>query len=831
MSALSRALVIAAAVTGGVSCSSGPEAQSADDPASPAVVVVPPGPSTSQGGASDIAASTPAPAPRELPFDPSDDDRAALEAAGFTGAVDTPEGSGYGQGLRVVGITPDGALGNAGLTDGDLIVELAGTTFPAAANDPIGLLRDRLDELSPGEVTTISFIHADAPAVTHEIVMGRRPPRFNRLPTDADWFVAPLSDPVQRQLIDDVLAIGPGRAAYDDALARNRERFEKRDSFRLRETVQVHFDLAANEPMARALSDGVALDPARALRIAAPGESSRVAPGDALAADLGVAGPGDRDELERRISAELENQPMETLVEILATALLRAADGVEASRADWTEEERRYFVDHFEGLQGKLESGPYLHGDDDVGRERANRRLIDLLARVDRDLLEETSAEVLFVLDVLVPHLERAARGSVERLGRNLLHKLDTDRGPIEIWGEANNHHKTRALFRMDIQGNDRYMDVAARADLDHPISISVDLLGRDLYGDTTPGGQGAGIAGIGILIDRAGDDHYVSRHWSQGVGIGGFGLLEDGGGHDVYRTLSLGQGLGLAGAGVLLDDEGADTYTGHRYTQGVGLAGGVGALIDWAGQDRYACIGRDQSGYGEDGLFEGWGQGVGFGFRHVTSGGIGILYDVAGSDVYEAGNFSQGGGYHYGWGILRDDGGNDRYIGSRYAQGFAAHQAEASFIEAQGDDHYQSLSSVAEGLSWDETSVVFHDHQGQDVYDTSGFSLGAAAHNGMVLFLDSEGSDIYRTVPGRASPNDYHGGHSIAIAVDLGGQWDRYVNAGAEEWNDRVSWKHDVCYVLDLPAAPTQLEDYIRPTDVKPPEVKPPPSDQKKGK
>src|SRR5438552_10922418 len=141
-------------------------------------------------------------------------------------------------------------------------------------------------------------------------------------------------------------------------------------------------------------------------------------------------------------------------------------------------------------------------------------------------------------------------------------------------------------------------------------------------------------------------------------------------------------QGVAMAGAGVLVDGSGDDLYTGVRFCQGVGFAGGVGALIEKGGNDRYVCTGRYDSEYGEPGLFSGWGQGVGFGFRQIASGGIGILYDLAGDDVYEAGNFSQGGGYFYAWGILRDDAGNDRYIGSRYAQGWAAHQAVGTFLE-----------------------------------------------------------------------------------------------------------------------------------------------------
>jgi len=223
-----------------------------------------------------------------------------------------------------------------------------------------------------------------------------------------------------------------------------------------------------------------------------------------------------------------------------------------------------------------------------------------------------------------------------------------------------------------------------------------------------------------------------------------------------------------------------------------------VGALLDASGNDRYACTGLYGSEYGEDGLFSGWGQGVGFGFRKLTSGGIGILYDRGGDDIYEAGNFSQGGAYHYAWGILRDDAGDDRYIGSRYAQGYAAHQAAGTFIDGAGDDLYQSHSGVAQGLSWDETSVLFRDRGGNDRYQTRGFSLASAAHNGMVIFIDDAGDDHYADLPAKANSNNYHGGRAFALFVDRDGD-DHYRGRDDAEWNGRVFWRHEGAYVFDL--------------------------------
>ena len=98
----------------------------------------------------------------------------------------------------------------------------------------------------------------------------------------------------------------------------------------------------------------------------------------------------------------------------------------------------------------------------------------------------------------------------------------------------------------------------------------------------------------------------------------------------------------------------------------------------------------------------------------------------------------------------------------------------------------------------------------GNDVYQTAGFSLGAAAHNGLVVFVDDAGDDVYRSPLGRASPNDYHGGHSFALAIDASGR-DTYGRTQPEVWNDRVSLKEDRAYVLDLPDEGAELRALLR--------------------
>jgi hypothetical protein len=71
---------------------------------------------------------------------------------------------------------------------------------------------------------------------------------------------------------------------------------------------------------------------------------------------------------------------------------------------------------------------------------------------------------------------------------------------------------------------------------------------------------------------------------------------------------------------------------------------------------------------------------------------------------------------------------------------------------------------------------VLFIDEAGDDLYEGGGFSQGASAMNGFVIFLDRSGADTYLyTDQARAGGNSYHGGKSLSFFVDLGGRDDAY--------------------------------------------------------
>ena len=53
----------------------------------------------------------------------------------------------------------------------------------------------------------------------------------------------------------------------------------------------------------------------------------------------------------------------------------------------WTDDDVRYLTDGFPKLTERMASGEYMNGDEDVERERTNRRVIALLSQVDRQVI------------------------------------------------------------------------------------------------------------------------------------------------------------------------------------------------------------------------------------------------------------------------------------------------------------------------------------------------------------------------------------------------------------------------------------------------------------
>ncbi len=362
------------------------------------------------------------------------------------------------------------------------------------------------------------------------------------------------------------------------------------------------------------------------------------------------------------------------------------------------------------------------------------------------------------------------------------------------LGGEGENTYDMSAVAAVvDLGGNDRYVyHAVAGLNTESPTRRQsiIDLGGDDVYeAEAGAIGPASGVFGYSLIDDRGGDDVYLSAgQLGVGAGLFGVGVVIDRSGNDRYENTGgeagFSIGAGFYGAGLVIDLAGSDVYLGEKLCQGVGGPRGFGAVIDMAGNDFYRANGSAfGSAYGTPAVFLGMSQGFGYGIRGYAAGGVGAVYDFAGHDQYEAGEFSQAGGYYWGLGIMHDAGGNDLYFGNRYGQAFAAHQAAGILVDDAGDDTYWSKTAASQAGTWDQSVGMLIDRAGNDAYRCDGLGLGAAAMQAVAVFLDLAGDDRYSANPGsvmgRSGSNTYHyrrdGVFSFSCFMDLGGGSDIY--------------------------------------------------------
>lgn len=391
-----------------------------------------------------------------------------------------------------------------------------------------------------------------------------------------------------------------------------------------------------------------------------------------------------------------------------------------------------------------------------------------------------------------------------------------TPAGDVVIGGRGANSYQLDRMpgvnVVVDLGGDDVYEE--GTCSLARPVLVVIDLAGDDVYRGSKPAIQGAAVLGISMLLDLEGDDAYRARDLAQGSCLAGAGLLIDYAGNDSYLGLRRIQGSAICGVGILLDRAGNDAYKGAMWTQGVGGPLGLGVLDDLQGNDHYYGGGRYVNSYKDDDNptpgYEGWAQGMGEGKRAVANGGIGVILDGAGDDVYEFDYLSHGGGYWLGVGFARDFGGNDRRLGAtlkaydggnrterryqRFGTGFGCHYALGFCFDDEGDDVYNG-TIMGLGFAWDCAVGGLYDFGGDDLYDASGSTTkGVGAQAGLGVLYDYDGDDVYRgRGQGYASSGiSYHDlpqcGGNFSFLIDYGGEDEYGCRAKNDSYNRRYS-------------------------------------------
>ncbi|MDZ7619103.1 MAG: hypothetical protein U1E05_19020, partial [Patescibacteria group bacterium] len=435
-----------------------------------------------------------------------------------------------------------------------------------------------------------------------------------------------------------------------------------------------------------------------------------------------------------------------------------------------------------------------------VSERGTARRLCDLMEKMDRGALYSAAEELVLladprVLDQLAMISERQGGGErMDGVTGPIAQIIDTPAGRIVIGGRGDNTYQLDQMQDVvavvDLGGNDTYHE--GTVSVRRPALVVIDLEGNDRYLGKSPGIQGSAIMGVSMLIDRSGNDVYQAADVAQGSALCGVGMLIDFGGDDTFVGVRRVQGTALGGLGMLINRGGNDRYRGAMWTQGFGNPLGFGLLADLDGADHYYTGGLYLDSYPETPGYEGWGQGVGAGMRGVASGGIGVILDGGGDDVYEYDYLSHGGGYWCGLGFARDFAGNDRRVGGtknafnggrraepdfvRFGCGWGCHYALGFLFDDAGNDLYTgSIMSV--GFAWDLATGYLIDFAGDDVYVGN---QGNGAQAGLGVLLDYNGDDEYRgNRQGYASSGmTYHelsqAGGNFSFLIDYGGT-DKY--------------------------------------------------------
>lgn len=381
----------------------------------------------------------------------------------------------------------------------------------------------------------------------------------------------------------------------------------------------------------------------------------------------------------------------------------------------------------------------------------ATRENEALLAQIDLALLHAGGLDFALALD------EARAKTDSLQLGGEYHLEAETPLGTVVLDGTIGTRYEDPGpyLLIIDAGGHDTYWGGATTYSSAAPISAIIEVAGDDEYvaADSERPSWGGACLGYAALVDLSGNDTYRGVGLSLGAGLAGVGILLDLAGDDRYEAVTFAQGAARYGVGVLGDRMGRDRYLAFQSAQGFGGPQGVGVLADSSGNDEYRAedsvvrFPSAQTPQHNTSLVQGAGCGLRADYSdgHSLAGGVGILADGGGNDVYRCGVFGQGVGYWYGVGALFDAAGRDSFDGVWYAQGAAAHFAFGALLDIGGNDVFRATENMAQGAGHDFSVGLLLDYGGNDTHTAPNLSLGGGNANGVGLFFDERGDDLYR--------------------------------------------------------------------------------------
>ena len=428
-----------------------------------------------------------------------------------------------------------------------------------------------------------------------------------------------------------------------------------------------------------------------------------------------------------------------------------------------------------------------------------SKRTMDLLSKLDRyqiwnkSTIEFLKCYELFALtenDIKNSYTE-TKHLSNEHVQGEFYFYYDKDGIRIAIGGPGRNVYNGHFDFIIDVGGDDVYniennnspFDKGDTGGFGNGFSCIIDLAGNDYYTTKDNFALAGALFSSSFIFDKEGDDVYESKgSGNLGAAIGGLGLIYDENGNDTYRSLSFSEGTGCFGVGLIVDRKGNDVYIANSYSQGFGMTEGVGAIVENEGNDSYIVDSRSMDIGRYNDHYVSMCQGYGLGLRPYYAGGIGLIIEGGGNDVYNADIFGQGGGYWYSLGAIVDKSGHDKYNGYQYCQGAGIHLAIGLLKDYGGWDFYQS-DGVSQGCGHDFGFGLLWDVKGNDNYSAYSLSQGAGNADGIGMLIDESGTDGYlNKYPGntRGYGNPRREFGSLGVFLDMSGD-DFYSQPGPD--------------------------------------------------
>lgn len=345
--------------------------------------------------------------------------------------------------------------------------------------------------------------------------------------------------------------------------------------------------------------------------------------------------------------------------------------------------------------------------------------------------------------------------------------------GKLVIGGTGSNVYEGDDFIGIiDLGGDDIYRGrVASAIGLPgrSPLSFVLDLGGNDRFegGNFT---QGFGFLGVGVLMALGeGDNYYSADFCAQGAGLCGVGWLIDEGGNDTFQADSFAQGAGMFGFGHLVNAGGHDVYRVARYAQGFAGVRGAGVLSDGGGNDLYYAGGKYLHQPLFNDRYQSLSQGFAIGNRGAgVAGGVALLLDEGdGNDVFHADIYGQGSSYWYSLGMLVSQGGNDTFTLGQYGQGAGIHLSSGILVNLAGNDTYTNVHGVGTGGAHDWSVGWLIDRAGNDLYQGNG--QGQGLNHSFGILLDCGGNDSHSSSHegniGKGVNND------ISLLLNLAGE------------------------------------------------------------